>query len=149
MNELNTLETRLNNLLEQDIIKTNGIREKDDKGKHTTTSRNLFVLNDKRIVIDEPGIRWVASFEMNSDLNSVFSKISELEKECKYTTCTHENRNGCKVLEAIDNGEISEEEFQKAKNGSSNTNESADMENGELLAEMSNMYVDDIFEFNF
>ena len=115
MNELNTLETRLNNLLEQDIIKTNGIREKDDKGKHTTTSRNLFVLNDKRIVIDEPGIRSVASFEMNSDLNSVFSKISELEKECKYTTCTHENRNGCKVLEAIDNGEISEEEFKRYK----------------------------------
>lgn len=107
--------TLINNLLKQDIIKTNGIREKDDKGKHTTTSRNLFVLSDKRIVIDEPGIRSVASFEMNSDLNTIFSKISELEKECKYTTCTHENRNSCKVLEAIDNGEISEEEFKRYK----------------------------------
>lgn len=107
--------TLINKLLDDNIIKTNDIRHKDDKGKHTTTSRNLFVLKDGRIVIDEPGIRAVASFNMNSDVNMIFSKISELTKECKYTTCTHENRNGCRILEAIDNGEITKEEFERYK----------------------------------
>ena len=103
--------TLINTLLDNNEIKTNDIRHKDDKGKHTTTSRNLYILKDSRIVIDEPGIRSVASNDMNSDLNVVFSKIIELSKECKYTTCTHENIKVCRILQAIENGEISQEEF--------------------------------------
>lgn len=107
--------TLINTLLGNDEIKTNDIRHKDDKGKHTTTSRNLYVLKDSRIVIDEPGIRSVVSNDMNSDLNVVFSKIIELSKECKYTTCTHENIKVCRILQAIENGEISQEEFNRYK----------------------------------
>lgn len=107
--------TLINILLDNDEIKTNDIRHKDDKGKHTTTSRNLYILKDSRIVIDEPGIRSVASNDMSSDLNVVFSKIIELSKECKYTTCTHENIKVCRILQAIENGEISQEEFNKYK----------------------------------
>ena len=107
--------TLINTLLDNDEIKTNDIRHKDDKGKHTTTSRNLYVLKDSRIVIDEPGIRSVVSNDMNSDLNVVFSKIIELSKECKYTTCTHENIKVCRILQAIENGEISQEEFNRYK----------------------------------
>ncbi len=107
--------TLINTLLDNSEIKTNDIRHKDDKGKHTTTSRNLYILKDSRIVIDEPGIRSVASNDMSSDLNVVFSKIIELSKECKYTTCTHENIKVCRILQAIENGEISQEEFNKYK----------------------------------
>lgn len=107
--------TLINTLLGNSEIKTNDIRHKDDKGKHTTTSRNLYILKDSRIVIDEPGIRSVASNDMNSDLNVVFSKIIELSKECKYTTCTHENIKVCRILQAIENGEISQEEFNRYK----------------------------------
>lgn len=107
--------TLINTLLGNDEIKTNDIRHKDDKGKHTTTSRNLYVLKDSRIVIDEPGIRSVVSNDINSDLNVVFSKIIELSKECKYTTCTHENIKVCRILQAIENGEISQEEFNRYK----------------------------------
>lgn len=107
--------TLINTLLDNDEIKTNDIRHKDDKGKHTTTSRNLYILKDSRIVIDEPGIRSVASNDMSSDLNVVFSKIIELSKECKYTTCTHENIKVCRILQAIENGEISQEEFNRYK----------------------------------
>lgn len=107
--------TLINTLLDNSEIKTNNIRHKDDKGKHTTTSRNLYILKDSRIVIDEPGIRSVASNDMNSDLNVVFSKIIELSKECKYTTCTHENIKVCRILQAIENGEISQEEFNRYK----------------------------------
>lgn len=107
--------TLINTLLDNNEIKTNDIRHKDDKGKHTTTSRNLYILKDSRIVIDEPGIRSVASNDMNSDLNVVFSKIIELSKECKYTICTHENIKVCRILQAIENGEISQEEFNRYK----------------------------------
>ena len=107
--------TLINTLLDNNEIKTNDIRHKDDKGKHTTTSRNLYILKDSRIVIDEPGIRSVASNDMNSDLNVVFSKIIELSKECKYSTCTHENIKVCRILQAIENGEISQEEFNRYK----------------------------------
>lgn len=107
--------TLINTLLDNSEIRTNDIRHKDDKGKHTTTSRNLYILKDSRIVIDEPGIRSVASNDMNSDLNVVFSKIIELSKECKYTTCTHENIKVCRILQAIENGEISQEEFNRYK----------------------------------
>lgn len=107
--------TLINTLLDNSEIKTNDIRHKDDKGKHTTTSRNLYILKDSRIVIDEPGIRSVASNDMNSDLNVVFSKIIELSKECKYTTCTYENIKVCRILQAIENGEISQEEFNRYK----------------------------------
>lgn len=107
--------TLINTLLDNNEIKTNDIRHKDDKGKHTTTSRNLYILKDSRIVIDEPGIRSVASNDMSSDLNVVFSKIIELSKECKYTTCTHENIKVCRILQAIENGEISQEEFNRYK----------------------------------
>lgn len=107
--------TLINTLLDNNEIRTNDIRHKDDKGKHTTTSRNLYVLKDSRIVIDEPGIRSVVSNDMNSDLNVVFSKIIELSNECKYTTCTHENIKVCRILQAIESGEISEEEFNRYK----------------------------------
>lgn len=107
--------TLINTLLDNSEIKTNDIRHKDDKGKHTTTSRNLYILKDSRIVIDEPGIRSVASNDMSSDLNVVFSKIIELSKECKYTTCTHKNIKVCRILQAIENGEISQEEFNRYK----------------------------------
>lgn len=107
--------TLINTLLDNSEIKTNDIRHKDDKGKHTTTSRNIYILKDSRIVIDEPGIRSVASNDMSSDLNVVFSKIIELSKECKYTTCTHENIKVCRILQAIENGEISQEEFNRYK----------------------------------
>lgn len=107
--------TLINTLLDNNEIRTNDIRHKDDKGKHTTTSRNLYVLKDSRIVIDEPGIRSVVSNDMSSDLNVVFSKIIELSKECKYTTCTHENIKVCRILQAIESGEISEEEFNRYK----------------------------------
>lgn len=106
--------TLINHLIGEDKIKTKSIRSKDDRGRHTTTSRNLYILKDNRVVIDEPGIRSVALND-DYDLNQIFSKISELEKECKYTTCTHENSDGCAIIDAINNGIITQEELNRYK----------------------------------
>lgn len=74
----------------------------------------ILYLKDNRVVIDEPGIRCVALSD-DYDLESIFSKISQLEKKCKYSTCTHENSNGCAVIDAINNGIITLGEFNRYK----------------------------------
>lgn len=114
--------TIINNLLNKYQIKTNDIRISDDKGKHTTTSRNLYILNDNRVIIDEPGIRSVA-LENNNEINNIFDKINELSLLCKYKTCTHVNSDGCAVNAAIKKGILTEEElkrYNKLKYNSSN-----------------------------
>lgn len=107
--------TLINYLLEDNIIKTNEIRLFDDKGKHTTTSRNLYILKDTRAVIDEPGVRSVALCEENDGLDIIFNKIKRLESLCKFTTCTHDNKYGCAVLDAVDKGIISINELNRYK----------------------------------
>lgn len=107
--------TLINYLLGDDIIKTKEIRFSDDKGRHTTTSRNLYILKDGRVVIDEPGIRSVALSEENDCLDKIFDKIVQLETQCKFTTCTHENKYGCAVLKAIDEGIITYDELNRYK----------------------------------
>ncbi len=105
--------TIINHLIGEELIKTQSIREKDSRGRHTTTSRNLFVLPDKRIVIDEPGIRSVGLVDTNEALNDIFGVIRELETKCKYSTCTHVNNEGCAVLRAIEDGLITKEEYER------------------------------------
>ena len=105
--------TIINRLMGEELIKTQSIREKDSRGRHTTTSRNLFVLPDKRVVIDEPGIRGVGLINTNDALDYLFETIRELETKCKYTTCTHVNNEGCAVLQAIEDGLITREEYDR------------------------------------
>lgn len=107
--------TLVNALINKAIMKTGTIRENDDKGRHTTTTRNLFNLPDGRIMIDTPGVRSVGvSIEENQDgIQEVFKNIIEIEKQCKYTNCTHKNPNGCAVLKAISDGVIDETEYNR------------------------------------
>lgn len=106
--------TLVNALADDAIMKTGAIKN-DGKGRHTTTTRNLFCLEDGRIVIDTPGVRSVGvSIDENKDgIKDVFQHIIEIEKQCKFANCTHKNPNGCAILKAIANGEIKEDEFQR------------------------------------
>lgn len=135
--------TLINYLLGDDVIKTNEIRLSDDKGKHTTTSRNLYILNDGRVVIDEPGIRSVALSEENNCLDKIFDKIKQFESQCKFTTCTHENRYGCAVLKAIDDGIITIDElnrYKKIKSKQSGKNKEKIMKNKKNYYKINNKY---------
>lgn len=95
--------TLINNLLENDKLKTNGLRN-DDKGRHTTTRRELFILENGSIVIDTPGIRELAVD--TEDLNKSFIDISEIEKMCKFSDCSHTNEPKCAIREALENGSL-------------------------------------------
>lgn len=104
--------TLLNNLMHQDLYKTQPIREKDGRGKHTTTRRELIVLENGAIVIDNPGMRELGIMSIESGLNDTFDEISELSKKCRYADCTHTIEKGCAVLKGKDEGIISNERYQ-------------------------------------
>ena len=103
--------TLLNNLIHQELYKTQPIREKDGRGKHTTTRRELIVLENGAIIIDNPGMRELGVISNESGLGDTFNEIDELSDQCRYKDCTHTVEAGCAVLEAVERGEISEERY--------------------------------------
>lgn len=104
--------TLINALAKKELMKTGEIRKVDDKGRHTTTTRSLFVIEGGRIVIDTPGVRSVGvSEEENSEgVENIFSEIIEIEQECRFNNCDHsEGAIGCAIRKAINEGVISED----------------------------------------
>jgi len=101
----------LNNLIHNDLYKTQPIREKDGRGKHTTTRRELIVLENGAIVIDNPGMRELGIISVDSGLDDTFNEITELSKHCRYANCTHTIEKGCAILKAVELEEISTERY--------------------------------------
>lgn len=107
--------TLINRLIGKDVMDTGEIRLTDDKGKHTTTHRELLVMNDGGILIDTPGMRefqlW--STGENKGLVTEFEDIEALILQCKFNDCTHKNEPGCAVNTAIASGELTEERIER------------------------------------
>lgn len=103
--------TLLNNLIHQDLYKTQSIREKDGRGKHTTTRRELIIIDNGAIVIDSPGMRELGIISAESGLEDTFNEIAELSNQCRYDDCTHTVEKGCAILKSLETGEISQERY--------------------------------------
>lgn len=101
--------TLINRLFNEDIISTQGLRN-DDKGRHTTTSRELLIIPDGGAVIDTPGMRELGIESAN--LSESFEDVEDLILRCKFSNCRHGNESGCAVRDAIKNGELTEDRFQ-------------------------------------
>lgn len=113
--------TLINRLLGENRLKTNGLRN-DDKGRHTTTRRELFLLKQGGMVIDTPGMRELGLWDVDEGLDKSFADIEELAARCKYRNCSHTNEPCCAIREAVFKGELSEERwfsYQKLKNENS------------------------------
>jgi ribosome biogenesis GTPase len=102
--------TLINRLAAKEILATGTIREDDDKGRHTTTARQLIVLPDGGIVIDTPGMREIGIY--SGDLSKTFEDVEELALRCKFSNCTHTTEPGCVVNAAINSGELSEKRYE-------------------------------------
>ena len=100
--------TFLNNLTGASVMKTNTLSNSTSKGKHTTTHRELVFLQNGGMIIDNPGMREVGMAGDNSAVEKTFDLIDELADHCRFKDCTHTNEKGCKVLEALNKGEIEE-----------------------------------------
>lgn len=102
--------TMINRLLGEDALATNAIREDDDKGRHTTTHRQLLLLPSGGIVIDTPGMRELSL--CSGDVSKTFEDIEELAARCRFRNCTHSGEPGCEVRKAIEDGLLSEKRFE-------------------------------------
>jgi ribosome biogenesis GTPase len=100
--------TLLNNLAGAQVMKTNTISNSTHKGRHSTTHRELLVLEKGGILIDNPGMREVGIADSAGGLELTFETLVELAKDCRFKDCTHTNESGCAVLNALDNGDIDE-----------------------------------------
>ncbi|RCX21087.1 ribosome biogenesis GTPase [Anaerobacterium chartisolvens] len=101
--------TLINRLMDKDFLAAKEIRKNDDKGRHTTTHRQLVLLPCGGIVIDTPGMRELQLCAGN--LQKAFEDIEELSLKCKYKDCTHLTEPGCAIRKAIEAGQLSENRF--------------------------------------
>jgi len=84
------------------------IREDDGRGRHTTTARELLVLERGGIIIDNPGMREIQLWDAGEGLDDTFQDIIELAAGCKFSDCRHETEPGCAVKRAIEEGTLPE-----------------------------------------
>lgn len=104
--------TLINRLMGREVLATKEIRD-DDKGRHTTTHRQLLLLPNGAVVIDTPGMR---ELQLDSgNLAKSFEDIEELAILCRFKDCTHTTEPGCAVRRAIEAGEIAEERLENYK----------------------------------
>ena len=110
--------TLINNLVGEKVMLTKSLREKSNKGQHTTSHRELFILKDSGILIDTPGMRELGIAESYKTLEATFEIIFTLSESCKYSDCTHLIEPGCAVRLALENNEIDQsyyDNFHKMK----------------------------------
>ena len=87
------------------------VREADQKGRHTTTHRELFVLPGGSLVIDTPGVRELALWEGEQGIAETFPDVVELAARCRFGDCRHEKEPGCAVREAVEAGALPAERY--------------------------------------
>jgi ribosome biogenesis GTPase / thiamine phosphate phosphatase len=104
--------TLLNNLSGKSIMRTNTISQSTNKGKHVTSHRELIILENGGILIDNPGMREVGISDLTGGLEITFDKITRLSQNCKFKDCTHTNEVGCSVIEAVAKGEIDRASYE-------------------------------------
>ena len=104
--------TLLNNLLSKEQFETHSVREKDSKGRHTTTRRQLVVLDNGALMIDTPGMRELGFVSLNSGIHETFTDIESLADECRFRDCSHTGEDGCAVIAAVEGGHLPEERYQ-------------------------------------
>jgi ribosome biogenesis GTPase len=98
--------TLINRLLGHERQAVGLVRERDDKGRHTTVAREMVALPNGGVVIDTPGIRSVALWQARRGLALVFPEIEEAACTCKFSDCTHTREPGCAVAAAVAAGAI-------------------------------------------
>lgn len=103
--------TLINQLLGEEWQWTSEVNEVTGKGRHTTTARELIVLDSGGILIDNPGIREVQMWTNEETLRESFNDIEEVASQCKFHDCKHGSDRGCAIRESVEQGEIDEQRY--------------------------------------
>ncbi len=104
--------TLVNRLLGQDAQAVRSVRENDAKGRHTTSSRKIFLLPGGALLVDTPGMRELQLWSDGGDgVQRAFEDIESLLTQCRFRDCGHDAEPGCALTRALSSGEISKERY--------------------------------------
>ncbi|MGD0728294.1 MAG: ribosome small subunit-dependent GTPase A [Spirochaetia bacterium] len=103
--------TILNKLVGKGEFATDSVREKSGKGRHTTTRRQLVVLDNGAIFVDTPGMRELGMLGFSLGIEESFGDIAAIAERCRFTDCTHTTEKGCAVLSSVAKGELTTERY--------------------------------------
>ncbi len=98
--------TIINRLLGNEAQSTLPVREHDDRGRHSTTSRQMFALSSGGLVIDTPGMRELQLWDIETGLSAAFDDLDEIAVQCRYRDCSHQSEPGCAVRTAVEAGQL-------------------------------------------
>ncbi len=104
--------TMVNQLLGEEFQWTSDVNEATGKGRHTTTARELILLDDGGILIDNPGMREIQMWTDEQTLRESFLDVEELATQCKFHDCKHGNDAGCAIRAAVESGELDEGRYE-------------------------------------
>jgi ribosome biogenesis GTPase len=104
--------TLINRLVGDRVQDTQEVREVDNKGRHTTTQRELIVAPSGVIVIDTPGMREIQPWDAAAGIDAAFTDVSSLTGRCRFRDCTHTVEPGCAVQAALADGSLAPERWQ-------------------------------------
>jgi ribosome biogenesis GTPase len=98
--------TLVNALSGSEVSRTGEVRERDGRGRHTTTRRELFQIPGGACLLDTPGLRELRVWLLEDGLTGAFPDIEEYAEGCRFRDCRHETEPGCAVLAAVDAGAL-------------------------------------------
>jgi ribosome biogenesis GTPase len=104
--------TLINNLSGREVMKTGPLSTITKKGKHTTDHRELIILENGSILIDNPGMREVGITDADGGLETTFDLIVKFAANCRFSDCTHTTEKGCALMEAVKKGLISKASYE-------------------------------------
>ncbi len=102
----------VNRLAGKELMAVGEIREKDGRGRHTTTHRQLLRLPCGALIIDTPGMRELGMWDVTVGLGEAFADVERFLGKCRFSDCRHQTEPGCAVREAIERGELSRERWE-------------------------------------
>jgi len=91
---------------------TAAVRERDGKGKHTTTAREMIPLSCGCYIVDMPGVRGLGLWDAFQGMSKTFSDIEQLAAQCRFRDCRHKEEPGCEVLKALEEGALSKRRYE-------------------------------------
>lgn len=103
--------TLINRLARDEALPTGEVREKDSKGRHTTTRRELIITPSGALVIDTPGMRELQLWDASEGVDVAFADITDLALRCRFTNCRHDTEPGCAVRAALESGTLPPERW--------------------------------------
>ncbi|MGV3772821.1 MAG: ribosome small subunit-dependent GTPase A [Verrucomicrobiales bacterium] len=103
--------TLINAISGDEILDVLPVRESDQKGRHTTTRRELIMLPGKGLIMDTPGLRELQLWEGTQGLHEAFADIEDLGLSCRFTNCGHQKEPGCAVRAALASGQLEQRRF--------------------------------------